>query len=168
MTAEKTRTEQIQIRKVRRTRTRIFIAWNKGNEEQTTKSSQNPRKSFHAALDALPPLICKICALPAAYVDKMTAVGLTIAGDGDEESVTLLAKKDLSDNAHPFNLVTPLRRLGAPAEPPEEGSPKTVPLDDEQLKLIDAVVREAKRYVLGDREQGELNLEGAPEPGPED
>lgn len=152
----------LMIKKVRRTRTHVFIAYSRGNEDGTVKSRENPLPPFNASLDALSPLVCSICAFPAAYSAGMTVGGLTLAGTIDAQLVTIIAKKDLPDNDRPFNIATPLRLLFAPeavegAEP--EPGPKAIPLAKKSVALIDQVIAEAKRYVAGERAQGLINCD---------
>jgi hypothetical protein len=152
----------LTIQKIRRTRTHIFIAYTHGNEDQTLKSRENPLPSFNEALDALTSLVCVICALPPAYVDKMTVGGITLAGTIDAQLITIIAKKDVPESNRPFNIATPLRLLFAP-EPVEgttlEPGPKAIPLPKHAVALIDHLIAEAKKYVAGERAQGLINFD---------
>lgn len=156
----------ITIKKVRRTRTHVFIAYSHANEDGTVKSRENPLPAFNAALDSLAPLVCAICAFPPGYSDRMTIGGLTLAGTVDAQLVTIVAKKDLPDNNRPFNIATPLRLLFAP-EPVEgaapEPGPKAIPLPKDAVGLIDIVIAQAKRYVAGERAQGLINFDAGAE-----
>jgi hypothetical protein len=149
---------QLRILKVRRSRRSITIDYKNGDEQHTITSRDNPLPSFGKALDALPPLVCELLGLPASYVENMKSNGLTFT-DGENEQVTIIAAKSLSDANSPFNIATPLRFLDLPKK---EGS-FTPALTDKQVDLVREVEEQAKEYVRGNRAQGQIVFEGEDE-----
>lgn len=145
---------QLRILKVRRSRKAITIHWKNGDDLHDITSRDNPLPAFLKSLDALPPLVCQIVALPEAYTENMRVNGLTFT-DGENEQVTIVAAKSLSDANGPFNIATPLRFMDLPEK---EGSYSPA-LTEKQVALIDEVVEQAKAYVLGKRAQGQLALD---------
>lgn len=145
----------LTILKVRRTRKAISIHYRNGDEDHDITSRDNPLPAFGKALDALPPLVCELLALPAGYVENMKATGLTISDGSGNEQVTIVAQKSLPDSNGPFNIATPLRLMDLPEA---EGS-YSPPLTDKQVALVDEVIEQAKAYVLGNRAQGQIVFE---------
>lgn len=149
---------QLTINKVRLTRRAVIVEYANNGETLSIRSPENPLPEFKAAIEALIPLIIQICHFPETYAANMRASGLTITEKG---LVTLQAAKSFDDASGPLNITTPLRMR----ELPEEEGTYSVPLDPAQKNLIDSVVEEAKRYVMGERAQGTLPL---PEDGDDD
>ena len=153
--------QPLRITRVKRTRQNISIAWKVGEDEFDLTSRDNPLPSFAKALDALAPVVCAICGLPDGYKEGLTANGAYISAVAGVDAVTLVASKQLPDNNRPFNISTPLRLMSAP----ETEGAANPPLLEKQISAIQEVLDEAKRYVKGDRAQGQIQFE--PEEGGE-
>lgn len=146
----------MRITKVRLTRSQVVVDYTHENDTHNVTSSDAPLPSFVKAVEALKPLVLSVLHLPESYGDKLTPVGLTMAEKQETELVTLVARKELPDAHSPFNIATPLRFL---AHPEEEGSYSPA-LSDEYVAVVQEVLKEAKKYVKGDRAQGQLPLDG--------
>jgi len=147
--------QPLRITRVKRTRQNISIAWKVGEDKFDITSRDNPLPSFAKALDALAPVVCAICGLPDGYKDGLTANGAYISAVAGVDAVALVASKQLPDNNRPFNISTPLRLMSAP----ETEGAANPPLLEKQIAAIQEVLDEAKKYVKGDRAQGQIALE---------
>lgn len=143
------KTVSLVINKVRLTRRNVIIEYHNGSESLSITSPENPLPEFKSAIVALVPLILAICHLPDDYGTNLTASGLTLTEKG---LVTLQGKKSFDDASGPLNIATPLRFL----DTPEEEGTYSPALDPKQVALIDEVIEQAKRYILGERAQGVL------------
>ncbi len=153
------KTVSLVINKVRLTRRNVIIEYHNGSESLSITSPENPLPEFKAAIADLVPLILAICHLPEDYGTNLVASGLTVT---DKGLVTLQAKKSFDDASGPLNIATPLRLL----DTPEEEGTYSPALDDDQVALIDEVIEQAKRYVLGERAQGVLFTEDVEDDDP--
>lgn len=140
------------INKVRLSRRFVIIDYHNGSASLSVSDPDNPLPEFKAAVAALLPLILAICHLPEDYGINLVPSGLTITEKG---MVTIQGKKSFDDASGPLNIATPLRLL----ETPEEEGTYSPPLTDKQNALIDEVIEQAKRYILGERAQGTLFVE---------
>ena len=146
------------VQKVRLTRSKVAVEYRTPTgEAHSLECADAPLPSFVAAIHALAPLILEVVHLPAEYGDHLTPTGLTLTDKQEAKLVTLTGKKELPDAHAPFNIATPLRFM---AHPETEGS-YSPPLTDAQVALVNEVLEEAKRYVKGERAQGQLPLDGA-------
>ena len=148
--------KSLVIHKVRLTRRNVIIKYHNGAAALTCEDPENPLPEFKSAIAALGALVLEICHLPDDYSEGLLATGVTVTDDGQ---FTIQAKKSFGDAASPLNIATPLRVREA-----EEGG-KLPGLTDEQDNLIEEVLEQAKRYILGERAQGVLFSE---EDEPED
>lgn len=149
----------MDIKSVRITRRHIVIDWTTPEGDFGLKLRDNPLPSFTRAVEALGALVLDILHLPTEYGKGLTATGITVADKQGTHLVCITAKKELTDCNAPFNIATPLRFLD---HPKEEGT-YSPPLTDAQVGLVEAVIKEAKKYVKGDRAQGQLPLGGKPD-----
>jgi hypothetical protein len=143
-------TKEFKILKVKRTQKAIFIAFKKEDEEHDVTAHDNPLPSFYPSFDALAPLVCALCELPSKYTDGMTVTGVTLTKSGKADACLLIAKKTIEGNTRPFNIVTPLVLM----DPPEAG--EAAHLTTKESGLVNAVIEEAKKYVRGERAQGQI------------
>ncbi len=135
------------IHKVRLTRKNVIIEYHNGNAALSCEDPENPLPEFKAAIAALVPLLMSVCHFPADYSEGLIACGVTVT---DKGQFTVQGKKSFDDAAGPLNISTPLR-----IREEEEGG-KLPGLTAEQDALIDEVLEQAKRYILGERAQGVL------------
>ena len=147
----------ISIVSVRRTRKSIKIAWQQGDSSFDLDERDNPLPSFINAFDAVTPLVATICHFPSEYIAQgMRVVGLKMGEQGGAETVSLIARKDLSDASKEFAFVTPERLL---QHPTQEGK-YTPPLTPEEAELVHELIEQAKLYVRGKRAQGQIEFDG--------
>jgi hypothetical protein len=143
------------IRSVRIKRRAVVISYENEGETHDISSRDNPLPAFTKAVEALASLVLDVLHLPTEYQHGLKPTGLTVTGKQGTQLVTVIAQKELTDCNSPFNITTPLRFLSVPEE---EGS-YSPPLSTKQVALVDAVISEAKKYINGDRAQGQLPLE---------
>lgn len=144
------------VQKVRLTRSKVAVEYKTPTgESHSLECSDAPLPSFVAAIHALAALILDVLHLPSDYGEHLTPTGLTLTDKQEAKLVTITGKKDLPDAHAPFNIATPLRFL---AHPETEGS-YSPPLTDDQVALVEEVLEEAKKYVKGERAQGQLPLD---------
>lgn len=153
---KKEKPRAIEILSVARTRKTIRIAWQQGDARFDLEERDNPLPSFTKALDALSPIVGTICHFPKAWVDTGCVVrGLTLGEQGETPTVFLTARKDIDDAAKEFVFKTPARLLAHPTQPGKY----TPPLDPKEAELVQEAIEEAKRYVKGERAQGQIAFE---------
>ena len=142
----------LNIRKIRRSSKKLSFTYLNGEEEHAAAYKDNPLPSFGPSLDALAPLVCELCELPKDYKDGLTVSGLTLCESGKVECVTIVAKKEIAGNSRPFNIATPL----IPIDQPEEGEGSHLTIA--QAILVETEVEEARKYIRGERSQGQMKL----------
>ena len=152
----------LNIRKIRRSAKKLSFVFINGEEEHSASYKDNPLPSFGPSLDALAPLVCELCELPKDYIAGLTVSGLTLCESGKVECVTIVAKKEIAGNSRPFNIATPL----IPIDQPEEGEGSHLTIA--QAILVETALEEARKYIRGERSQGQMRLtpeaEGDDEP----
>jgi len=145
----------IVIESVSRTRRHIVIEYTQGDETRSVKSNENPLPEFNAALDALTPLLTRIIEAGDGYDTNLKISGITMGTLRDVRTVRIYAKKSLALCGKMLSLDTPPVLLSTPTT---EGG-ITEPIEASEAELIEAALEEAKRYVLGERAQGTLDLD---------
>jgi hypothetical protein len=157
---------EIEIASVKRTRKSIVIEWRQGDGNYRIDERDNPLPTFGAAMDALTPLVSTICHFPKSYAENgLRVTGFDLGTKGGAVTVALRVRKDLDDASKEFAFVTPERLL---EQPTEEGS-YTPPLGIEASALVAEAIAEAKKYVKGDRAQGQIEFDdGADGKGDDD
>lgn len=143
---------ELNIRKMRRSAKKLSFTYLNGEEEHSASYKDNPLPSFGPSLDALAPLVCELCELPRDYTAGLTVSGLTLAESGKVECVTIVAKKEIAGNSRPFNIATPL----IPIDQPEEGEGSHLTIA--QAILVETALEEARKYIRGERSQGQMKL----------
>lgn len=155
----------IVIVSVKRTRKTIAIAWTQGDATFDIEERDNPLPAFVKAMDALTPIVGTICHLPKAWTDTGVVVkGFKMGEQDGTPTVSLTARKDIDDAAKEFAFKTPERLLAHPTQPGKY----TPPLSAEEAELVQEAIEEAKRYVKGERAQGQIEFEDEDENGPID
>lgn len=145
----------IEIISVKRGRRNIVIHYAKGDAKFELDERDNPLESFYTAFDALPSVVGTICHLGANYTKSgCRVVKMDMGEKGGAPTVALHVRKDIDDAAKEFAFKTPERLL---AHPTQEGK-YTPPLPAGDAELVEAMVEEAKRYVKGERNQGEISF----------
>lgn len=155
----------IQIVSVKRGRRNVVIHWTQGDSAFQLDERANPLPAFYAAFDALPPVVGTICHLGATYTKSgLRVVKMDMGEKGGAPTVALHARKDIDDAAKEFAFKTPERLL---AHPSQEGK-YTPPLPKGDAGIIEEMIEQAKRYVRGERAQGEIEFEDGDDDGDED
>lgn len=148
----------VEIVFVKVTRKRICIKWRVGENERSLGERDEPLPSFRRAFEALTPIVGTICHFPAKYSETgLRVTELHIGSKGGVETAALTARKDLDDASKEFSFTTPERLM---ENPTEEGA-YSPPLNKEDAGLIADAVREAKKYISGQRSQSEIVWEKA-------
>jgi hypothetical protein len=167
----------MNITKIRIGRANVHLEYENEGDTYKYDSKDKPLPSFYAAVEALAPLIISTLGLPKTYIGKkptegdkepglpLTPTGITITEKGESRQVCIVATKVLALTPSPLNLATPLRYMD---DPTEEGTSST-PFSTKERDVIEEVIAEAKKYLRGERAQGQLPLEeeAAPPAEPE-
>ncbi len=154
MAAEKEKPKPIEITSVRNNRKSITIGWKQGSDEYPgVIFHDNPRKSFYAALDALVPHVVTLAEFDKSDKKHITATGITVRAKGDGAQALIVAQKKLDRNGRVLNIATPL--LSMYADKKNEGADH---MTEAEAAAIEKVITEAKKYVRGDREQGQIEF----------
>ncbi len=157
----------IQIVSVKLTRRYVKIAYKQGEDEFNNKWRDIPLPSFYEAMEALCPLVSLICHFPKDYHETGLRVSeFHIGSKGGAQTIVIHAAKDLDDSSKQFEIKTPERLL---EKPTEEGS-YSEPLTEAKRAFVWEAIEEARKYIIGERAQGQLTLEDDPagEPDPAD
>lgn len=159
--APKATTEEVHILKVRNNRTSIKITWKQGADTYSVTFHDNPLPSFYNALKALKTHVCALCEFPARDAEKLDPSGITIVSpEEDSPQALIVAKKHIKRNKRVFNIATPMLSMYESDDP---DSPKVDHMSTEEAAAIEKVIKEAKRYIAGDRAQGQIQLEDEPD-----
>jgi hypothetical protein len=157
----------MEITKVKLTRTNVHLEYTNEGDTYKYDSKDKPLPSFYEAVEALAPLVITTLGLPKTYVGKkptegdktpglpLIVNGITIVMKGEARQVCIVATKVISACPSPFNITVPLRYMDAPDE---EGS-ASEPYGTKEVELLEEVIAEAKKYLRGERAQGQLPLE---------
>lgn len=152
--AEKPKT--IDIVSVKRGRRNVVIHWRQGDAHFVIDERDMPLPSFYKAFDALCPVAATICHLGVKYTQSgLRVVKMDMGEKGGTSTVALHCRKDIDDAAKEFAFKTPERML---AHPTQEGK-YTPPLPSTDAALVEDMIEEAKRYVRGERAQGQIVFE---------
>lgn len=128
-------------------------------ETGSKASSDEARPEFYQALEKLVPHVCVICEFDRNYGEDdgdqhtMLVRGVTFSFLDDPDQtmgVVLSAQKKLVTSKSPFNFSTPLKY----EHPSGNGNDDSDCFDPEMGKALQQVIREARRYLAGDRAQG--------------
>lgn len=158
MTKETKPTTEITIRAVRLKRASLSIKWTQGADEYGVTFHEKPLPSFTKALAALTPHVCTLCELPAKDAEKIEATGITMTPNGENVLALITAKKRVKKAGRVFNIATPLLPMYA-----DDENKNADRMEPAEAKAIEKVASEAKRYVLGERAQGQIDFGGEDE-----
>lgn len=157
----------MDITKIKLTRTNVHIEYTNEGDTYKYDSKDKPLPSFYHAMEALVPLVITTLGLPKTYAGKkpkegdkepglpLSPTGISIVTKGESRQVCITATKVISLCPSPFNITVPLRYMDAPTE---EGS-CSEPYNAKEAELLEDVIGEAKKYLKGERAQGQLPLE---------
>ncbi len=150
----KTKTESISVTAVRNLRKSIKIEYIQGTDEYAVNCHDNPLPSFYKALKALDAHVCSLCEFPTKDAEKIEATGITVRDKGDNALALIVARKKIRKGKRIFNISTPLLAMW-----PDEENKGADFMDEDVAKAIEKVIVEAKKYVIGDRAQGQIEFE---------
>lgn len=155
MAAKKEEPKEIIITSVRNNRKSVQIGWTQGADKYPgVEFHDNPLPSFFKAIAALTKHVCSLCEFPEKDEAKIEATGITVAAKGDNNLALIVAKKKIKRGGRIFNISTPLLAMY-----PDKEDKKADCMDADEAKAIEKVITEAKKYVMGDRAQGQIKFE---------
>lgn len=154
MAAPKEKPKEIVITAVRNLRKSLRIEWLEGSDEVGRNFHDNPLPSFYKALAALTPHVCSLCELPAGDAKKIEATGITVRARGENNLALVVARKKIRKGKRVFNISTPLLAMYEDAE--AKGADH---MESDEAKAIEKVIAEAKKYLRGERAQGQIAFE---------
>lgn len=131
----------------------------KVKEEYSLTSIDKPLPSFAEAMQVLARSVVEICELPDEDINHITVSGVSFSCGGEKQvmGAVITAQKKLKKTDAPLNLNTPHKT----EEPYGETGSASQLLDDETVDKLYTVIKEAMRYIEGERQQGELFKEAA-------
>lgn len=154
--ASKEKPKLIVIESAKLTRKDVKITYSQGDSQTTIREIDNPLATFGQAFDALKPLVAVILHLPKDYANEsMRIVAIEIGSKGGARTVVIHASKSFDDASKQFEIKTPERLL---EKATEEGEYSPV-LTDAKCELVWDAIEEARKYVVGERAQGQLHFE---------
>lgn len=122
----------------------VFLAWENDHDGKTDvysfKCEETPTPEFLSALSALKADVIRVCDLPDDYANGMIVRGVSIS-HAEKMSVVFTALKTVDLVDAPFVINTP-------GHPP-------------RMARLEPLMAEAQKYLMGERAQGTLPLEGA-------
>lgn len=155
MAKEKTnKPEEIQVISVRNKRTTIDVVWIHGKDRHAVEFHENALPSFFKSVEALTAHAVALCELRSEDAAKVVPTGVTVkesGGDNLKALITFKRKLKLGKRLH--NVTTPFLLMYE-----DEENKAADHMEPDQAKAIEKVLAEAKRYVLGDRAQGEISF----------
>lgn len=132
-----------------------------GNAESYVVSSEDlPLQSFNEAFQAVGEFVAEICEIATESPIEVLGVSFGYGGDAEVMGATITAKLELENSNSPLIMNTPYK----PSEPYTEGGDESVLLPVRCVKALDVLSKEAKKYLNGERAQGEL-FAGESNPG---
>lgn len=142
------------ITSVRNTRKAIVIEWNEGLDTCARSFHDNPLPSFTKALEGLTEHVVTLCEFPAGYAKGITATGITVREKGDNSLALITAQKKMKRNGRVLNIPTPI--LAMYEDPENKGADH---MSGAEAAAIEKVIKETKKYLAGERAQGQIAFE---------
>lgn len=160
----------IKLKKVTRADDEIVCAWEVTDDgfpsNRNVSFTEAPLPSFDGALQALRHCLPEILMVTPAWADSCKVKGITVtrtkAGD---RSAAITAQVDVPYGNVPFTFRTPATKV----DNPQDGSlelPKV--LSKESAERIDSFLREAEKYIRGERLQIQLPLDTEDDSSPDE
>ncbi len=163
MAAAKEKPQEIEVSSIRSNRSSIRAEWKQGDDAYAVTFHDNPLPSFYKALEALAPHVCSLSEFPAKDAEKIEPTGITISQKGESVVLALItAKKKLKRNKRVLNVATPL--LSMYEQDDDKGADH---MTEEEATAVEKLIKEAKKYISGDRAQGKLAFEEEKKEGKE-
>lgn len=150
---EKQKNEEIVLLKVRNKRKSIFIEYTQGADSISRDFHDNPLPAFYKALEALAPHVCSLAEFGSKDEKNIVATGITLSHKGDNTLALIVAKKTIKKGKRVLNVATPLLSMYEDSENASQDH-----MEPEEAKAIEKVIREAMKYLAGERAQGQINF----------
>jgi hypothetical protein len=153
-------TEETVILSVRnRRKSGVQIVWRQGADVIDRDFHDAPLPAFYKSLEALSPHVCSLCEFPSKDAEKIVPTGITLREHGDNTLGLVVARKAIKKGDRVFNISTPLLPMYV-----DEENKSADHMTEAEAAAIEKVVKEAKRYIAGERAQGLINFpEGEPD-----
>ena len=140
-----------------------------GKRDQfSMKCHDDPNDTMDPAVKALVPHVLEMLELDDQWGDTLTITQISFGYKGNDEIMgcSITGVKDLQDKKRPFPFTTPYatsKQADSTVAKKGRGRPAAVPdlLTDECVKVVEAIIVEAEKYVMGKRMQLEFNLDNA-------
>lgn len=135
----------------------IFQASTKNWDKHTLSCKDKPRPELLERLQTLANHVTEICEFGERETKKLIVSGVSLSyGDDGNCYLVITAQKALEYSKAPLIINTPAR----PAEPENDADSPEFCWSDELANDIDALEREAWKYIDGERAQQTLDFEG--------
>ena len=132
-----------------------------GNSESYVLSSEDmPLPSFGQALQAVGEFVPLICEISTESPVQVLGVSFGYGGDAEVMGATITAMLELESSNSPLILNTPYKA----SEVYNEGGNEDVLLPLDCVRALEALCKEADKYLKGERAQGDL-FAGESNPG---
>ena len=151
--AKKEEKQDVIVRSVRFNGRSIHIVWHVAKDKFDVTFHENPLPSFIKAMEALAEHVCTLCEMPSKDAAKIEPTGITVNPMEDCPIALITAKKKLKRSGRVFNISTSVLQMYK--DPENEGADY---MTEAEAAAIEKMVKEAKRYVAGERAQGLLEL----------
>lgn len=154
MATKAEKTQEIVVTSIRSNRSSIRAEWNQGDDDYAVTFHDNPLPSFYKALEALAVHVCSLSEFAAKDSEKIEPTGITVSQKGESVLALITAKKKLKRNKRVLNVATPLLAMYQNEE--DKGADH---MTEEEAGAVEKVIKEAKKYISGERAQGKLAFE---------
>ena len=113
----------------------------------TFESKEDPEPGLNRALQALAPLVLRMIEAPEDW--GALVKGVSVKHPGDQRGLVVTAVREIEATNSPFVVNTPYLLESGEGE-------ETAPLAAKVFKALDALEKQAARYIAGHRAQGSL------------
>ncbi|MDB6080163.1 MAG: hypothetical protein JWO82_3910 [Akkermansiaceae bacterium] len=141
------------------------VVFNPGSEdpaapqsETSTSTAEKPLPECYEAFGALRPVACEVMGWAKSYVEGLdiTKLSLTVTKNGTR-AVSLGLQKALDTiGGHLHPMATPFFKI----DPPGDGESGKLEVSPKSAELVKTALREAERYIEGERSQQILDFDG--------
>lgn len=119
--------------------------------EHEIKCPDAPKESFDVALQNLKPHALVLCELPTGEIGRIAVTGMEIQRKGDHQVIgaSLFVTRTLEKSSTNLSFPTPLKYV----DKVTDGADKGDVFSKEAAKAVKAFIKEAEKYVEGERMQ---------------
>lgn len=138
---------------------KVMITWEKkmgeSYDEYSLNCSEPARPELYAAIQNLAIHVIEMCELPEEYISRIKVKGVSFSYSEKKETMgaVITAIMDLKYSFQPLNLNTPHKTVDFPND--GNGAEEML-LSGKCIDVLDTVVKEAFKYIDGDRAQQKL------------